>query len=374
MKKKNPTILYVGNDLDYFCKHHRSIADYSVRRGFEIVTALPSKQKRIGTYKNYPFTFSAASQNPFNAIRSIIELLNIYTTVKPEIVHHFTLKISLLGGIAARLARVKSVVHTISGLGYFINRSEQKNIFDYLVVRGLKFAFGGKNTIGIFFNIDDRQYCLQRNIVRLKDSQLINGTGVDMRIYQATPLPHGRPIVLLPARLVYAKGIAEFVQAAQIINQDKINARFVLVGKIIKNHPVAIPEKIIRRWEKNNIIEYWGDKNTMQSVYKKTNIVCLPSYYEGLPTVLVEAGASCRPIVATDIPGNRAVVDNGVNGILAPVKNATMLASAIQRLLNDIKLQKNMGINGRKLVEEKFDSVKIAKIYIGLYEQLIGNR
>ena len=133
MKKKNPTILYVGNDCDYFNKHHRSIADYSARQGFEIATALPSK-KRIGRYKNYPFTLMTASQNPFNAIRSIIELSNIYNTVKPEIVHHFTLKISLLGGIAARLTRVQSVVHTISGLGYFFNRLRQKNIFDYLAV------------------------------------------------------------------------------------------------------------------------------------------------------------------------------------------------------------------------------------------------
>ena len=232
MLKKNSLLLLVGNDCDYFAKHHLSIARHAKNNGFRVLTALPCQQKYIGKHKNYPFYFSKTPSSPLDAIRTIISLTKIYRKAKPDIVHHFTIRISLLGGIAARLTRMKVVVNTISGLGYLFNQTKSESIINKLIKYCFRISLTGKNQLCIFFNNSDRDFFVKTNLVKKVNTGIVNGTGVDVQKFRPSPLPTGLPVVLLAARLVYAKGIAEFVEAARIINNNNRQAQFILAGKI----------------------------------------------------------------------------------------------------------------------------------------------
>lgn len=377
--RQNKTILFVSNDIDYFYRHFLPIALECNKNNWLSILVIPDKNSSSDFVKTinknniniFYYRFNANTYNIVNNFITIIDLYYLYKKIKPDLVHHFTIRLTLLGGIAARLVHIPAIVNTISGLGYLFDRSSPKNIFRLLVIWGFKFAFSRKNQIGIFFNTDDRDYFIEHKFIDYRNTCMINGTGVDLQVYQPSSLPQGMPIVLLPARFVFAKGVVEFVEAAQIVNRQNKQARFVLVGKIVKNHPEAISGNLLKQWKKESTIEYWGYQKNMKNIYVKSSIVCLPSHYEGLPTTLLEAAACARPIIASDIAGCRRVVKHQINGLLVPAKVTLALAEAIKYLLHNPKLCLKMGKEGRRIAEQKFDIYKIAQYNFALYRKLL---
>jgi Glycosyltransferase len=179
---------------------------------------------------------------------------------------------------------------------------------------------------------------------------------------------------MFPARIIGDKGANEFFNAALMLRKEGIKAKFVLVGRSDPDNPTNIDKETIEKLVENKVLEWWGFSENMSETLSKASIICLPSYREGLPKVLIEAASLGKPIVTTDVPGCREIVINGQNGVLVPVKDSIKLSLAIKKLIYDESMQKNMGIKGRKLVEKNFTSQDFILKSIKVYETILNKK
>jgi glycosyltransferase involved in cell wall biosynthesis len=179
------------------------------------------------------------------------------------------------------------------------------------------------------------------------------------------------PIILLAGRMLWDKGIGEFVEASRLVNNGEQKARFVLAGKPDSNNPKSISEKQLHVWNESGVVEWWGFCNNMVEIIQKSCIVALPSYYEGVPKILIEAAACGRPVIATDMPGCREIVHEGYNGCLTKAKSSNDLAEKILQLLSDKEQRIKMGENGRKLACNHFSAKETIERTFRLYEDLL---
>jgi glycosyltransferase involved in cell wall biosynthesis len=186
-------------------------------------------------------------------------------------------------------------------------------------------------------------------------------------VYAPVPEPEGVPIVVLPARMLWDKGVREFVEAAALLRQRGVSARFVLVGDPDGENPASVPEAQLADWQRQGVVECWGRREDIPQVLARSNIVCLPSYREGLPKSLLEAASSGRAIVTTDVPGCREVVRDGDNGILVEARNSKALADGLQRLLVDPVLRQRMGQRGRERVMSEFSQEIVVSRVMSVY-------
>ena len=181
------------------------------------------------------------------------------------------------------------------------------------------------------------------------------------------PWPRHRPRIVLPARLLRDKGVVEFIQAARLLKRDGVDAEFVLVGAPDPLNPASLTQIEIDTYLREGLVTALGWRDDMASVFADATIVCLPSYREGLPKALLEAAASARPIVTTDVPGCREIVQHDVNGLLVPARNADALAAALHRLIADPVLRARLAAAGRKMVEAEFTLSRIISETLAVY-------
>ena len=205
------------------------------------------------------------------------------------------------------------------------------------------------------------------------------GSGVDPNRFPVAPeksVGKDGPLVMLPTRLLWHKGVGAFVDAARRLQSNGTQARFVVVGETDPENPASVPEDTMQAWDEAGLIEWWGYQmpHEMPQVLRQAHIVCLPSYYrEGVPKVLIEAASTGRPIVTTDVPGCREIVRDQENGFLVPPKNTAALADHLQTLLKDPSLRRTMGKNGRQHVTESFTADRVAADIVHAYDQLLAN-
>jgi len=289
---------------------------------------------------------------------------------RPDLVHHFTSKCVIYGSIAAKLAGITRIVNSVTGMGFVFTK---KNVMTFILKPFVNFFYkiALKNSRVIFQNQQDMDYFISHQMVKLSQCALIPSSGVDIDKFHPTPYQNGDPLIVLPARMLWDKGIGEFAGAANILKNKGIKARFALVGTPDPGNPSSIPESMLEQWSSSGITENWGWQEDMASVYQKASIVCLPSYREGLAKGLIEAAACGRALVATDIPGCREVVRNGVNGYLVPPKQAVPLAEAIEKIIEDKRLMARMGKESRKIAERDYSVEKINRETIFEYNKLI---
>lgn len=308
---------------------------------------------------------------PWRELGSLIQAWKVYRREKPDLVHHHTIKPVLYGSLAARLAGVPVRVNSITGRGYvFLGKDRRAGLIKALVMPAYRLALGGKGCGAIFENQGDRQYFLSEKLIKPQQAWLIEGVGVDEVTFTPLPEPAGSPVIVLAARLLWDKGVGELVEAARLLKDT--GARVALVGEPDEGNPKAIPLATIESWRSQGLVEWWGWHDDMSEVYKKCHIVALPSYYEGVPTVLLEAASCGRPLVASDIPGCRAVVQDGVNGFLVPVRDAQVLAEALRKLVVDPDLRARMGAAGRALILEKHTQDHVNQATLDVYAELAG--
>ena len=208
-------------------------------------------------------------------------------------------------------------------------------------------------------------------ILKEKNAILIRGSGVNTSQYEYRPEPTGSPVIVLPTRMLWDKGVREFIDAATEIKKSGVKCKFVLAGSPDPENPVSIPEETIRQWHSKGIVEWWGQRNDMPEVYARSNIVVLPSYREGLPKVLLEAASCGRAIVATDVPGCREIVRHKENGFLVPPYDSKSLAEAIKILVKDSELRAKMGMRGREIVEAEFSDEIVVKQTMDVYKRIL---
>ena len=373
-------LLFLVAEDRYFCSHRLPLAVMAKKAGYNVVVATRVNQHASvienAGLKLVPLKcLRRGSLNPLREFAFILELLSIYRREKPDLVHHVAVKPVLYGSIAARLVGVPSIVNALAGLGFVFssNRFLIRCLKSFFVVLLRLLLKGEKDSIMIVQNSDDRKVVVDRGIVNNEDVRLIRGAGVDVTQYCVQHRENEVPVVMLAARMLWDKGVGEFVEAARTVKQCH-HTRFVLVGDTDTENPAAIPRKDLENWHEEEVIEWWGYRDDMPDVISQADIVCLPSYHEGLPKILLEAMACGKAIVATDIPGCREVIHNGENGILVPLRNPASLVNAFEQLFNDREMVARMGAIGRQMVESKFSTDVINAEVLQVYEELLTSR
>ncbi len=370
-----PKLLFLVTEDWAFCSHRLPPARAAIAAGYEVVVATRVNKHGAAIlaegFRLVKIGLHRKGYNPLRELRTIVEIVILYLRERPDVVHHVALKPVLYGSIAARIARCPSVVNALIGLGFiFSSDSFIARILRAFVTLAFRLLLNNGRSVLILQNPDDRKMMVAGNMVAPERVRLIRGSGVDVKRFLSTPEPAGTPVVMLPSRMLWDKGIGEFVEAARLVRTRGVIARFVLVGDSDAENPAAIPDAQLVSWRDSGIIEWWGWCEDMPATLAKANIVCLPSYREGLPKVLLEAAACGRALVATDAPGCREVVLHGDTGLRVPVRDAVSLAAAIQRLLDDSALRAAMGERGRRLVEAEFSESKVAEQTLAVYQEI----
>ncbi len=306
-------------------------------------------------------------------VRAVLSLATIIRRTKPDVIHLITIKPVLYGGLLARVSKVPAVVYAVNGLGaMFVGEGAKVRWLRRWVLRPMyRLAIGHRNSCVIFQNADDRSALLEQ--LRLPDlpSTLMRGSGVDLERFSNVPEPEGVPVVTMSARLLRDKGIFEFAEAARLLAARGISARFQLAGgRVATGNPAALSDTDIARLEAIDSLELLGHHEDMPSLLAAANIVVLPSWREGLPKSLIEAAATGRAVITTDVPGCRDAIDPNVTGLLVPVRDAVRLADAIALLIEEPQRRHAMARAGRELAERAFDVQQVAARHLALYEQL----
>lgn len=375
MKKK---LLFVVSGAKFFLSHRLTLAMAAVDAGFEVHVATPDSPLvdviRAQGLTHHSIRLGRSGKNPLKELSTFFELWRLYRSVRPDVVHHITLKPILYGGIAARCCNIPAVVNSFTGLGFlFIHHTWWIRALRWCLALGLRISFKHPNLRTIFQNRDDQQQFIQLNLLRPKQVTLIRGSGVSMSEFMAKPENENDLRVVLISRMLWDKGIGEFVLAAKALKKTHPEVRFILVGGVDLDNPAAINESQLLAWQNEGSIEWWGEHQAIAPIMQESNIICLPSYREGLPKVLVEAAASARAIVTTDVPGCRDVVKHGENGLVVPLKNPEALAIAIQTLIEDPSLRQTMGKKGRLLVENDYALECVLQQTLTVYQELINS-
>ncbi|OOZ44604.1 glycosyltransferase family 4 protein [Solemya velum gill symbiont] len=306
--------------------------------------------------------------NPLADLQTMRELKRLYREHQPDLVLHFTIKPVIYGSFAARSLKIP-VINTITGLGTaFLSGSLLMRIVEVLYRHSQRWPSR------VFFqNPDDRKLFLSKQLVAEEKSVCLPGSGVDLKRFITTEYPSSKPVTfLLIARLLRDKGIVEFVEAARQIRKDDAQTCFQLLGPLGATNRTALDDDEVAKWVEEGIVEYLGETDDVRPFLQAAHCVVLPSYREGTPRALLEGAAIGRPLIATDVPGCREVVDSGVNGLLCDVKNTSSLAAAMQQFL-DMPLEKQleMGVAGRIKVEKEFDEELVIGAYLAEIPELI---
>ena len=319
-----------------------------------------------------PLEMRRGSLRPDVEVQLVWRLSQILRRERPRLIHSFTIKCAVYGSLAAALAGTPNRVNAVTGLGYVFTSNDLKARVLAPIVRNLmRFAWIGSKTRVIVQNHDDAEALLRMGAIEAH-LRLIPGSGVDCQRFrprgaQAASRPRKR--IVFCGRLLWDKGLAELVEAARLLCNRGL--KFIAAGVPDPGNPAAVPIDTIRNWESQGLVQFLGHVEDMPALFAEADIFVLPSYREGLPRSLIEAGACGLPLIATDVPGCRDVITNGLDGILVPSRDATELANAIWRLVTDADLASRLGMAAREKVMRSFDETLVIRRTVDVYEELL---
>jgi len=374
-------IIFLVTEDWYFCSHRLPIARAVRDAGCEVVIAT-RVDAHGGTitsegFRVIPLQMRRRSKNPARELAAVLEIINIYRRERPDLVHHVALKPVLYGALAARFVGVPAVVNALAGLGYVFSSSQSRARILRLFVRAaFRALLNRQNSVVLLQNPDDRRMLIESKTISPERTALIRGSGVDTVRFKLSPEPEDGPVlVTLVARMLRDKGILEFVEASRLLRQQGIHFRAVLVGTPDPDNPTSISVSQLEAWQAEGLVEWWGQKDNVPAVWAQSHISVLPSAYgEGVPMSLIEAAACGRPIITTDMPGCREIVQHEKNGLLISIKDSKALADAIYRLIENPDLRRQMGQEGRKLVEKEFAESIVVTQTLNLYQSMLGEQ
>lgn len=378
-KLRRPILMMVVNVAWYFNLHRLALARAAFAAGFEVhVVTAPDKPQDAEQIERagliyHPLNIQRGRFRPLQDVLIAWRLYRLYRRIRPDVVHHITIKPVLFGTLAARMARAPAVVNSMSGLGFvFTGLDRIAAVRRACVLMAYRLLFASRRVRVIFENRDDMQMFIEKRIASPSRAQVIRGVGVDMARYDAEKTPQTLPLVILPGRMLWDKGVREFCEAARTLKMQGVNARFALVGPLDPDNPAAIPQSWLEEQQASGVVEWWGGRADMTAVYAQTSIVCLPTYREGLPTVLVEAAASRCAVVATDVPGCREIVAHERTGLLVPARDAPALSRALKRLIEDPELRTRCVGAAYAFVTAELSEEKISAQALSVYQQMLS--
>ncbi len=369
-------ILFANTDW-YLYNFRLPLAKYLREKGLEVILVSPPgsygpKLEENG-FRWISVPMERRSLNPWKEFKLLRHLKKLYAKEKPDLVHHFTIKNVVYGSLAARMAGIKPRVNAVTGLGHiFTSNGWLARLIRPIVSRLLRVALQGDKSLLILQNPDDYQAFVKAGLVLPKNSRLIRGSGVDTeRFKPSSQKRQGVFRVLLATRLLWEKGVGEYVEAAKNLKSHNQAIEFLLAGSPDPGNPASVPPAKIEAWAREGIITALGHLDKMEDILNEVDLVVLPSYREGLPRILLEAAAYGLPIVTTDAPGCREIVADDVNGFLVPCKDSAALATAIQRILDNPEERARMGAASRSKVLAEFDQKIVLRETFDVYRELL---
>ena len=377
---KNPVtprkILYFSPVDWAFCIHHLAVARAAREAGHDVVVVTRVIEHAdpilAAGLRLIPLEISRDGIAPLRELRTLFRLYNIYRKERPDLAHHFAIKPMLYGSIASSLARVPATINGLIGLGFvFTSKRLLARLLRPVVIFAMRTFLNRQNSRMTFQNSDDLRMLTAGRIVDPAKARLILGSGVNVEAFTPSAEPAGDVTVVMPARLLWDKGVDEFVSAARILKARGVEARFALVGDRDAQNPATVPQASLDKWRDEGTVELWGWRNDMAQVYRECHIVCLPSYREGFPMVLLEAAACGRPLVSTDVEGCREAVAHNRSGLLVPARDATALAEALADLIKSPAKRAAFGANARAIVVKEFSLPVVIDRTFAVYREVL---
>lgn len=372
-----PRALFVYNDLPFFLSYRVAVARALQARGYDIRVATPpgdgaERLTALG-FAHHPFPLSRRGARPRRELASVLALRRLYGEVRPALIEQATIKPVIYGSLALRTLGGPPVVNYMTGLGYvFVATGAKGRAARRAVTAAYRVALRLPRMRVIFENPDNRDAFVGGGLVDAGDAVCIRGGGVDMTRFVVAPEPPGAPVVTLPTRMLWHKGVGDFVQAARELRAGGVRARFVLAGDTDAGNPSAVPRAQLEAWHAEGAVEWWGHRADMPAVYAQSSVICLPSAYgEGVPRVLIEGAASGRALVATDTPGCREIVRDGTNGLLVAPRSSASLSAALAALVSDAGRRRAMGAAGRQIAVDEFSIERVIAETLRVYEGVL---
>lgn len=324
--------------------------------------------------------------SPMKDLKFLMALYDIFRTEKFDIVHNFTIKPNIYSAIAARVAGIKKIIGSVTGLGFVYSDNSELKLRRLRPVINKLYWLGFKLSDKVWFqNADDLAFFVSSHLIDKQKAVIIKGSGVNLQEYWLYSLDSNKIVelkkelganaltkfvVMVVARVVWSKGVKEFIEASEILKEKYPFTKFILVGPIEKGSPLSVPQEYLREKEKSENFQWLGFRKDIKEILTLSDLVVLPSYYrEGIPRSLLEAMALEKPIITTNSVGCKEVVEDGKNGYLIPIKDSKALADAIEVLINDDKKRADFGRYSRLKAEKEFDEkVVVDRIIKELYE------
>jgi glycosyltransferase involved in cell wall biosynthesis len=375
MTKKK--LLIVCNVDWFFISHRIGIAKQAVLEGYDVYVAAEDtgradEIREVGA-KFINLSFSRSGTNILEEFKVLAAFNKLYKNLKPDIVHHITLKPVIYGSLVAKFRNIKGVVNAIAGLGYNFT-GDRKGLLFSVLIKLMKYGFDRENVSVIFQNKSDHNDLKSTGVLSQKNKIFYTkGSGTDLNQYQFSDLPSNERInILFPTRMLWDKGVKELKSASEILKEkykDKIT--FLLAGLADDGNKMGVTSEYLNAWSDGNYVNWIGYQKDMPKIFANSEIVVLPSYYrEGIPKSLIEACAIGRPIVTTNSIGCEECVEDGYNGFKIEPRSAQQLAEAIEKLILSRSLREDFGKNSRLKAEKEFDVNEVINIHMNIYKQL----
>ncbi|MFO0563233.1 MAG: glycosyltransferase family 4 protein [Polyangiales bacterium] len=364
-----PRAIFLTTSDGFLLSHRRILALAFLREGFE-VTVVASDTGRGPEIRSLglgfvPWPVERGSVSPLSEAKAAAFVLKTYREIRPDFAHHSSIKPVLYGSAAAALCGGPGVINTMSGLGYaLIERPDdppRRRLLREVAYAGYRAALRRPNCHSVFQNPDQLEMFRSRGLIDPARTTLIRGAGVDTQRFAVSPLPDGVMIAALPARMLWDKGVGEFVEAARILKARGVPVRMALVGGTDTKNRAGIAEETLQQWVSEGVVEWWGHQTDMASLWTRVHLAVLPSYAEGLPLALAEAASSGRAVVTTDVPGCRETVIHGETGWLIEVRSAVAIADAVQDAVRRRGELTAMGLAGRALAERSLSQEQVIR-------------
>ena len=376
--KPNRVIALTANTCWYLFNFRLSLAKHLRELGYSVAFIAPKDEfsdKLVQAGFNYiEWPLARAGMNPFHELYSLVALVRIYSKLKPQLVHHFTIKAVLYGSVAARILGVKAIVNSVTGLGHvFINQGFGASVLRKAVVIFYRLLTSTSHARFIFQNQDDVDFFKNNQLVSSSYSRLIKGSGVDINRFTPKKETLNNRVVFI-GRLLKEKGIYDFLAAARIVAKKIPDTSFWVAGSPDVGNPSSMNAAEVNDLASTGLAKFLGQVDEIEKVMEDAALVVLPSYREGLPRVLLEAGAMEKGLIASDVPGCREIVIHNQTGLLVPIKDSQALADAIEKLLLDKELRRRLGSNARKHIAENLSDPVILKNTLSVYQELLSNQ
>ena len=379
--KKNKTVLVVANCTWYLYNFRKELLKDLNKKGFKLILLSPIdkyyfKIANLFNQKENLFLVRG-SENPILELITFLNLYFMYIKYRPDLVHHFTIKPCIYGGIISKLVGIKYTINHITGLGpSFYSKRIKINILNKLLNPIYRFAFRNskQRIINIFHNESDRDTFLKKNIISFEQSTIIKGSGVNIEHYKKTDFKNtfNKDIqILFPARIIKEKGIIELIDACTDLWNQNYKFTLNIAGEVDKQNRSHLNKNTLNKILKEKNILFHEKCINMVEIYNQVDLVILPSWREGLSKSILEAAAMSLPIITSNVPGCNDIIKHRFSGLLVEVKNKDNLKNAIQIYLENPKLAKTFGLNARKTVVEEFTVEIINKKILNIYDKFL---